>query len=528
MFMNEIKNTMMHHDANLCTTENGAVGYKSTLNPILDANFKIASFRHASDADIIKAFKDAYYFAPSIAITWLFYVRDVRGGLGERRFFRVCMNWLASVNTDVVIAVLKFISEYGRWDDLIYLYANTTNESVHNAIVNIIKNQLYVDTKNALRSKNTSLLAKWLPSTNATNKRNADIGMRLARELYSKHDNLTAYVLYRKKLVELRKHINIVEQKMSNNEWSNIVYDTVPSKANLLYKNAFMRHDAVRRLEYLNNLANGTSKINSSTAYPYEIVHKYAIDKYRNYSTVDATLESMWKALPNTVQDNHNTIVVADGSGSMTLTVGNTNVSALDVANSLAIYFAERCSGEFKDKYITFSERPQFVDMSCAKTLHDKINIALTHDEVANTNIKAVFDMILDTAIRCNMSQSDIPRNILIISDMEFDSCATVRTKDSWYEPVEPPTEALFDTICEQYENAGYKLPRLVFWNVNSRTNTIPVVQNDLGIALVSGFSVNTIKMVMSGELDPYKCLLEQLNTDRYKDIRKAIANLNN
>lgn len=529
MFMNELKNSIMHSENNLSFTENGAVGYKSTSNPILDANFKIASMRGASDELIIKTFKDAFEFAPKIAITWLFYVRDVRGGLGERRFFRVCMNWLASVSANHVLAVLEHISEYGRWDDLVYLYAHTDNEFVRVRIVNIIRDQLYVDTRDSIIGKSISLLAKWLPSTNATSKVNADVGMRLARDLYPKApDNLTAYVLYRKKTVELRKYIGLIEQKMSANRWSEIAYEAVPSKANLLYKNAFMRRDSERRLQYLNSLSRGEVKINSATAYPYEIVHKYGRSYY-----VDETLEGMWKALPDIVKGNSNTIVVADGSGSMTTTVGNTNVTALDVANSLAIYFAERCSGEFKDKYITFSENPQFVDLSLGKNLRDKLAIANQHCEVANTNIKAVFKMILDTAVRCNMSQSDLPQNILIISDMEFDSCATVSDERSgWYYTltyeVVRPTSTLFDEISREYEEAGYQIPRMVFWNVNSRTNVIPVTQNDLGVALVSGFSVNIVKMVMSGELDPYKCLLEQLKTERYKAIRDALSMVRN
>ena len=155
------------------------------------------------------------------------------------------------------------------------------------------------------------------------------------------------------------------------------------------------------------------------------------------------------------------------------------HVTALDVANALAIYFAERASGEFKDKYITFSKSPQLVDLGKVKTLRDKISIALKHNEIANTNVEAVFDLILNTAIKHNMKQEDVPQNILIISDMEFDEATCCAPSD----------ERLFTTIGKKYANSGYKLPRLVFWNVNSRTRTIPVTQNENGVALVSGFS---------------------------------------
>jgi hypothetical protein len=238
----------------------------------------------------------------------------------------------------------------------------------------------------------------------------------------------------------------------------------------------------------------------------------------------DVTIEALWKALPDTVKGCGNTIVVADGSGSMTTTVdNNSRVTALEVANALAIYFAEHSSGQFKDKYITFSERPQFVDFSNCKTLHDKLHTALMHNEVANTNIEKVFDLILTSAVNNHMHQEDLPKNILIISDMEFDSCATCNSYNRYSYGRSRISQTLFDTIAQKYAREGYKMPRLVFWNVNSRTGTIPVKENDLGVALVSGFSVNVAKMVMSGKTDPFECLLETLNSERYAPIEEAL-----
>ena len=196
----------------------------------------------------------------------------------------------------------------------------------------------------------------------------------------------------------------------------------------------------------------------------------------------------------------------------MTTTIGNSNVRALDVANALAIYFAERAQGPYANKYITFSSRPQFVDFSNCSSLRDKISHALKHDEISNTDIEKVFNLILDTAIKNNCSQDEIPNNILILSDMEFDQGTSHRCDKS-----------LFQTIAERYENAEYKLPRLVFWNLNSRTGTIPVIQNDLGVALISGFSTNLVKMVLDGETDPYKCLVKILESDRYKSVSEAL-----
>ena len=361
---------------------------------------------------------------------------------------------------------------------------------------------------------NISLLAKWMCSENVSSeqtKKNAKI-LREGLGLSSRE--------YRKMLSEMRKYLDVVEVKMSAKNWSEIKYEAVPSRANLIYNNAFLRNDEERRREYLSKLEKGETKINASTLFPHDVVHKYMTGSMWNtrLKPMDATIEALWKALPDTVQGCGNTIVVADGSGSMTTRVdNNSGVTALEVANALAIYFAEHSSGQFKDKYITFSERPQFVDFSNCKSLHSKLQTALAHNEVANTNIEKVFDLILTTAINNHMSQEDLPQNVLIISDMEFDSATYC------YRSGSKPTQRLFDVIAQKYTNAGYKIPRLVFWNVASRTGTIPVKENDLGVALVSGFSVNVAKMVMSGKTDPFECLFETLNSERYAPVEEAL-----
>ena len=371
-------------------------------------------------------------------------------------------------------------------------------------------------------NKPISLLAKWMPSINASSATTKRYGKQLCKSLgWTERE-------YRKVLSMFRKYLDVVEVKMSAKEWSEINYEAVPSRANIVYNGAFLRNDEVRRREYLGKLEKGEAKINASVLYPHDIVHKYMRGGYgRHLEPKDAALEAMWKALPDTIKGCGNTMVVADGSGSMTTTVGgNTGVTALEVANALAIYFAEHSSGEFKDKYITFSENPQFVDLSNCTSLRDKLHQASLYNEVANTNIEKVFNLILTTAIQNRMRQEDIPKNILIISDMEFDGCATCNTvtRDSWgYIRYAQPDARLFDVVRKRFEDAGYQLPRLVFWNVNSRTGTIPVKENDLGVALVSGFSTNIAKMVMSGKTDPYECLIETLNSERYSPIEKAL-----
>ena len=306
---------------------------------------------------------------------------------------------------------------------------------------------------------------------------------------------------------------------MCSNRWEEIDYEKVPSLANLKYKNAFLNHDEHRREKYLESVKKGTSKMNMKVATPVDVVSRYTEGGWSTrLKQYDETLELAWKNLKDVLVSD--TVVVADGSGSMTTLVSG-KITALDVANALAIYTSEHNSGVYKNKYITFSNTPQFVDFSEKKTLKGKLEIALQHNEVANTNIEAVFDLILGVAINNNISQEEMVDNILIISDMEFDSAQTM-----WKYETQPLTQPLFDKIKERYSKAGYKLPKLIFWNVNSRTGTIPVKENELGVALVSGFSVNIIKMVLSGELDPYKCLTDQLDSERYAPVEAAVKDL--
>lgn len=508
MFMESLKETL-NEEFNVSVTENGAIGYKTTGKELLDINFQISSMRDMSEKQIVDKFVKAFYENKLLAIKWLFFVRDIREGIGERRLFRICIKYLAIHHIDIAKAILPLISEYGRYDDILCLIDTDLVDDV----IKLISNQLDEDMKNMKDEKPISLLTKWLPSCNTSSKETR----RLSHIIISKL-NITDKQ-YRKMLSKLRSYLKIVEVSMSKKEWSEIDYSTVPSRANLIYNRAFLRNDEERRRTYLDNLQKGETKINASVLFPHDIVHKYCCN-----NIYDISIEEMWKALPDFVNRSCNTICVADGSGSMTKKVGNTKISALEIANSLAIYFAERSSGQFKNKYITFSENPQLVDFSNANSLREKINITTKYHEIANTNIEAVFDLILQTAINKNMTQDELPQNILILSDMEFDHCVCCNDRTPYYRALVKPR--LFETFAKKYKEYGYKLPRLVFWNICSRTGTIPVKENDLGVTLVSGFSPTIVKMVLSNNTDPLQCLLEQINSARYVAVENAIKEL--
>ena len=358
-----------------------------------------------------------------------------------------------------------------------------------------------------------SLIFKWLKSENTSSPKSRELATKTRKAF-----GMTSRD-YRRALTDGRKYIDIVERKMSSNNWQAIDYEKVPSKANLIYKNAFLKHDSERRQAYLDALTTGEAKINSSASFPHDIVHKYFSEGYYNRAirNEDTTLEEMWKALPDFVNGNGNTIVVADGSGSMTCNIDpKTSTTALEVANALAIYFAQHQDGPFKNKYITFSSRPQYVNVGYP-TLRENLIEARKHNECANTNIEAVFDMVLKTAVDNKLRQEEIP-NILIVSDMQFDG-AVCCNDSKWGIP-----KTLFETIADKYASYNYTLPKLIFWNLNTygRSKNVPVTQNENGVILVSGYSAAICKMVLSNKTDPYEAMVETLNSERYQAIEDA------
>lgn len=496
-FMKAVKNELYSGENNVSVTENGAIGYRTTGKTLLDLNFSVASLRGKSEKEIADRFRDAAAEDPVMAMRWLFYARDVRGGLGERRLFRAVISDIAETDPRMVNRLIRLVPEFGRWDDL---WCLLKYPSVSRFVSDFVKDQIREDEIGRERGLPISLLAKWMPSINTSSENTRKLANTLCKDLgYSQKE-------YREILSSLRRYLNVVETKMSAQRWGEIKYEAVPSRANLIYNSAFLRHDENRRRKYLDSLERGDAKINASVLFPHDIVHKILSDTKNAH-----VYEQMWKALPDLASDCGSTMVVADGSGSMMCRIGNSECSALDVANAIAIYFAERLPEPYRGSYITFSNTPQYVNLGSG-TLLSKLRIAHNHNEVANTNIKAVFDLVLKTAISNHLGQDDLPKNILIISDMEFDRAA-----------YRSNSKSLFDGIREKYRFSGYDVPRLVFWNVNSRTQTIPVVENKYGVALVSGFSVNICKMVMSGKTDPYDCLVDTLSDPRYDCVEEAV-----
>lgn len=514
--MNELKG-ILDHENNKTFTENGAVGLKSSGKKLVDLNFRIPSKHSNVNDDAVETFHASLEDDFTRTIKWMFFLRDVREGLGERDSFISFFKDLAKNTPETAVRLLPLIPEFGRWSDVVTIFSETEGD-VKDAAFVLIKTQLMTDCKNVVDDKPVSLLGKWMPSINASKK-----SRKTAFELLKRLVMLP--VDYRKMLVKLRKHIDVVENHTCSNDWNGIDYNRIPSNANLKYFNAFMKHDPERRQKYLDDLSSGKEgvKMNAGVLYPYEIYNAYSakIPMYTKLTIAeeDPAIEQMWKNLKRE-SDCGGTMVVVDGSGSMTTKIGG-NVMAIDVSRSLGVYFSETCSGEYKDKVIEFSANPRYIDLSGCKSLREKVNTLTQYDDCSSTNMEKVFDLVLKTAVDNNLKQEELPERILVISDMEFDCALTVsRYRDNYASYM----DTLFETIGKKWKNAGYMMPKLVFWNVNSRTGVIPVSENEFGVALVSGFSTNNVKLVLSGKLDPWEILNEILDSERYSVIDKVLA----
>lgn len=507
-FGTALKETIETNEFNVSVTENGAIGYETSGKELLDMNYQISSMRKMSEEEIQDKFTKVYYENKLLAIKFLFFAGDVRQGIGERRLFRICYKSLSVLNPDAAVALVRLVPEYSRWDNLIYVIENKSslsNKLVMSSIYDTMKKQISEDLEGMKNGKSISLLAKWLPSISTKNPTK-----RCFRKKFQCYIGWTNEE-YRKILSSLRKYLDLVEIKMEKGEWDKIKYEDVPSCANLMYNKAFFNHDRERREKYIEAVKNGEKKINASVLFPHNILQKY----YENSKQKMEDIEVLWNNLPDYMNGNGYSISVLDTSGSMFYNETKDGIPIGIIAMAIAIYCTQRASGYLKDKIITFSEKPKFLSLNNCETLFDYYKALKSYSEYANTDIEAVFDLLLITAVRNNLAQEDLPRNIVIESDMEFDECA--RSHSETISPV------LFENIKEKWERRGYKLPRLIFWNIYSRTNTVPIKSNDLGVCLVSGFSPTILKMVLSDELDPYKNLVNVLNSERYNPVEEAV-----
>ncbi|MBR1797549.1 MAG: DUF2828 family protein [Clostridiales bacterium] len=485
---------LLRKEANKTFTENGAVTNRSTMSECLDLFATAGALRNASENEIATRFMRAFAEDRDTAMRILFFARDIRGGLGERRFFRVALKALAQEEPDTVRKNIGNIAEYGRCDDILVLMG-TPCECEATAYIN---ETLRADLKAMGQGLEVSLMAKWLPSVNASNAVTVKTAKRLARALNMSDEQ------YRKTLSSLRSYIRIIENNLRERDYS-FDYECQPSKALFKYRQAFIRNDEARYSAFIRKAILRPAMLNTSTLTPYDIVGSVLASRLRRKVMSPKerkALDATWNALENYVNSS-NTLAVVDGSGSMYC---GPKAMPAAVAQSLGIYFAERNNGAFHDHFITFSATPRLVKIK-GRDIYEKVKYCMSFNECSNTNIEKTFDLILNTAVKYELSQSEMPGRLIIISDMEFDWCA------------ENAEMTNFENAKAKFNRAGYKLPSLVFWNVNSRRAQQPVTMNEQGVVLVSGMSPQIFGMFKNDKLDPYEFMMSVISSKRYARI---------
>ena len=466
---------------NVAFTENGDRAYKTSGYYCLDYFSLIGGMRF-NYTNALNNFMKAYKEDPILAIKILFFTRDIRGGLGERNIFRFTFNALCNLAPNVAKQVLAYIPTYGRYDDLFSAYSTPVRKEV----VKMIKEQLNEDIQNKKDNKGISLLAKWMPSINTSSSETRVLAKKLASSLGMSNEE------YRKTLSMLRKDF-IIENNLREKDYS-FDYESVPGGAMFKYRGAFFKHDEERYSAFLDAVNSGEKKINSSTIFPYEVIRKFENGDVNTKKDANA-LDTIWNSFSREGIDSK-TIVVRDGSGSM---YDCEKVSANSVATSLALLFAERLEGEFKNKFITFSSHPKLVEVE-GKTIKEKYNFISQFDDYSNTNIEKVYKLILNVYSNPNFKKEDALDRIVIISDMEFD-CIEEDNEISTYE-----------FFKKEFEKLGFKLPEVVFWNVRARSTHLPVTMNEANVKLVSGASSSIIDMVIKNDsTTPYEMMLKCL-----------------
>lgn len=491
-FMDKFLNGLKK-ETNYTLTENGAISHISTLDAVLDMFAFAGSYRSRTDDDCIVLFKKAYKENPEYALKCLFYNRDARGGNGERRFFRVVLNWLAKEDTDAAIRNLEFVPFVGRHDDLYCLVDTPAESAMWKFVKETIANDMKIVMEDKTGKQAISLVAKWLKSINTSSKESVKLGKKTAAAL-----GMTAKQ-YRQTLSALRKRINVLETLMSANRWDEVDFSKIPSKAGLIYRDAFYKHQPERYKEFM---LDKDTKVNAKTLTPVEIAHQI-YNKWDGVTEVDrAAWQKSWNGLKDYYNGREeNGIAVVDVSGSMRGT-------PMEAAVSMGAYIADKAKGPYANHFITFSEEPRLVEFE-GVDIYDKFIRARQADWGMSTNIEAVFDLLLKTAIKNNYKSEEVVERVYIFSDMEFNACTYTLNEDS--------VKTLMEEMEARWQVAGYKLPDLVYWNLSARQNLIPSMGER--VSFCSGFSMANLEGVLSGKTGT-SMMLEILNSSRYKNIK--------
>lgn len=485
-------------EGNWTTTENGCDALKSTGSKLLDFYGTVGALRNAQCNVKTAMFEEAFKEDALSAMKLLFYCRDIRGGTGERKTFREILRYAAVYHPEAVIPNIPLIGLFGRYDDL-YTLVGTPIEKNMWAYV---KDQFEADIENMQAGKNVSLLAKWIKSPDSAQKTTRKLGNKTANNIgYSKR-----YIEFNKNLKALRKYIGIVEGLISTNQFDKIDYSILPGKAMLKYKNIFMKKDADRFYDFTQTLIKDENKVNTSALTPYDIVHDYIGDSGlgRTYKTSlrhNDVLEAAWRSLEDYVDGDF--LVMCDTSGSMFI-----RERPAEVALSLAIYSAEHNKGQFHNKFITFSSEPEIQELQ-GELLADKlVNLSRAKWD-NNTDIFLALKKICEIGVEYHIANEDMPKALLIVSDMQFDSVNHMGRRDN-----------ITQLTKELFREHGYSVPNIIYWNVDSKKVVFHASMNTEGVQLASGCNPVILKSVLESVVTtPYEAMMRVIESERYSVI---------
>jgi len=462
-------------------TENGMTTNSTTLNECVNLFFQVGALRGQDKQRLISKFSKAFTEDSLTAMKILFWARDVRGGAGERQIFRDIITWLAETHPTTLKKNVHLISEYGRWDDFLTLVTSKTCWEVALECVRL-----------GLLNED-GLCAKWMPRKG------------VKANIIRKYLGVTPKQ-YRKLLVRLT---NVVETPMCSKDWSSIDYSKLPSLASSRYQRAFLKNDTKRYEEFKLALENGETTVNAGALYPYDVV------KSLQFNGDNTVSQAQWESLPNYMEDSTDRILpIVDVSGSMGCSAGNNpNLTCMDVAVSLGLYISERNEGVFKDTFLTFSSNPTLQVLN--GPLVDRLSQLKCADWAMSTDLQKAFKLILNQAVKHNVPVEEMPTKLLILSDMEFNEA----TSSNW-DRVSEWNPTAQQMIKGMYEEAGYEMPDIVYWNIQSRNDNCPTRFDETGTALVSGFSPSIMRSILSCKnITPYEVMMETIDSPRYEAI---------
>lgn len=499
--------TDMYREGTHKLTENGAAAYDSTAQgALLDLFSQIGALRPRIDREIEQKFAAAFQEDKLLATKMMFYSGDIRqGGLGERRTFHICLRWLAENYPEIVNKNIELIPYFNRFDSWFVLCGTKCEKLMwENVAKTLAADMKAYNASTATKIVPVSLLAKWMPSENTSSVKTRQMAIKAMRALHLEPRK------YRKMLSALRKHINVVERQMSAGEWGLIDYAKVPSYAMHNYGSAFAKHDHERFDAYLKSVSKGEVKINAATLYPYDLVETYMSWGYNYHrygdciinDELDEVVEAQWKALPNYLTKPMNAVVMADVSSSMRGRPMATSIG-------LAIYLAQRNTGLYHNQYMTFTDQPHFVNIKEGASLLENIQKVAAAGVGYSTNLEKAFQEVLNVAVANRVPANQMPKTFVVISDMEIDSYMC------------PGRHWDFLKVMEARYNAnGYKLPKIVMWNVNARKDT--VLSQDENTIFISGQSPSSFKALCQNldGITAYELMLQVLNGKAYAKVR--------